>query len=72
MTELNSKKKIVHATVIDVGDGTYIAPYNLSVSGKYVMRASMLISGLNATYFKNVAFGRLSGGSYKEVQLIDA
>ena len=69
---LNGKKKVVDATVIDLGDGTYIAPYNLSISGKYVMRASMLISGLNATYFKNIAFGRLSGSNHNEVQFSEA
>ena len=72
LAELNDKKKIVDATVIDLGDGTYIAPYNLSISGKYVMRASMLISGLNATYFKNIALGRLSGSNHNEVQFSEA
>jgi hypothetical protein len=56
-----------YGDVVDNLDGTYVITHNATISGVYVSRYSMVIPGLNATYFNDTSFGHLYDDNHNPI-----
>ena len=50
-----------------MGDGSYIAPYNVTSAGTYVLRVGILVPGLNGTFFSGTNLGGLQENVFNKV-----
>ena len=46
----------------------YIAPYNVTSAGTYVLRVGILVPGLNGTFFSGTNLGGLKGNAFDKVR----